>query len=270
MRNKKILRGLDKKMNGLEIGPCHRPAAPKRDGWNCISVDHADRIELVRKYREHAGVDVNEIEEVDVVWTRGELSALFPHGACFDYIIASHVIEHTPDFVGFLQSCEKLLAPNGVLSLVVPDKRYCFDRFRPISTTGQIIQSHLDGRNRHSFSTIFDEKAYACNVDGEICWDRWASTTRWQLNHAFNDAFAEANQSIKLEHYVDAHAWCFVPSSFRLILQDLNELGFSSLRELVFFDTEFCEFFVQLGVKGHCVPVSRLEMLMRIQAELGN
>ena len=48
----------------------------------------------------------------------------------FDLVLASHVLEHTTSLIDFLNECTPLLADNGVLALVVPDHRYCFDRFR--------------------------------------------------------------------------------------------------------------------------------------------
>ena len=40
------------------------------------------------------------------------------------------MIEHTPDLIAFLADCDAVLKDTGVLSLVIPDKRYSFDRFR--------------------------------------------------------------------------------------------------------------------------------------------
>jgi len=117
-----LLRGIDRQALGLEIGPSHRPVAAKRNGFNVRILDHLDAPGLRAKYADH-GVDVAAIEEVDYVW-RGESLEALVGGERFAWIIASHVIEHVPDFIGFLGSCERILAPGGVLSLAVPDKRY--------------------------------------------------------------------------------------------------------------------------------------------------
>ena len=97
------------------------------------TIDHATREELVDKYRPH-NVDVSQIETVDWVWKGEPLDELLGperHGA-YDFFIASHVIEHFPDLLGFLRNVENLLRVGGVLSLVIPDKRYCFDFFKPL------------------------------------------------------------------------------------------------------------------------------------------
>ena len=77
------------------------------------------------------------------------------HGT-FDAFVASHVIEHTPDLIAFLDSAAALLKPEGVVVLAVPDKRYCFDYFQPLTTTGQIIESHSELRSRHNRRLAFD------------------------------------------------------------------------------------------------------------------
>ncbi len=90
----------------LEIGPSYNPLFPKGGPQQVHVLDHATREELVAKYRDHPSVDTTRIEEVDHVWTNGPLHEAVPrdmHGQ-YDAFVASHVIEHTPDLVGFLKS----------------------------------------------------------------------------------------------------------------------------------------------------------------------
>lgn len=107
---------------GLEIGPSHNPMAPRKAGFNVHTLDHLDAEGLRRKYANH-GVNVDDIEDVTFVWNGEPLHELVGGTAIYDWILASHVIEHTPDFVDFVQECEKLLKPDGCLTLVIPDKR---------------------------------------------------------------------------------------------------------------------------------------------------
>ena len=137
-RNDKVLCSIDRSMQILELGPLASPIAPKSDGWLTTVVDHASREQLIEKYRDDLNVDTSCIVDVDIVWTDGPLEATVPrelHGT-FDAFIASHVFEHIPDPIGLLRSLEQMLRPTGVVSLVIPDKRFCFDFFRPLSTTG--------------------------------------------------------------------------------------------------------------------------------------
>ena len=154
-RAEKILAEIDRGMRILELGPSFSPIAPKSAGWNSIVVDHASKDELVEKYRPDHSVDVSRIEDVDVVWEGEPLHEALPAAwlGTFDAFIASHVLEHIPDPIGLLQSLESILKPSGVVSLVIPDKRFCFDFFKPLSTTGGLLAAHERGATRHAHQT---------------------------------------------------------------------------------------------------------------------
>ncbi len=110
---------------GLEIGPSYNPLVSKASGARVETVDHADRTTLVEKYRSWGLPEAKlaAIEDVDHIWSEGSLAEVVTERCAFDYIVASHVIEHTVDLIGFLQDCSSLLTMSGVLALVVPDKR---------------------------------------------------------------------------------------------------------------------------------------------------
>jgi SAM-dependent methyltransferase len=154
-REEKVFHLLDKKGVGLEIGPSHNPIAPKAKGFNVHILDHASAAELRNKYQGH-GVNLDNIEEVDFVWHGEPLQELIGKTGCYDWIIASHVIEHVPNFISYLQQCEALLKPAGILSLVIPDKRYCFDYFSSCSSTGNVLDAYAEKRVRPSHGQIFD------------------------------------------------------------------------------------------------------------------
>jgi len=253
-------------MVGLEIGPCHRPITPKKEGWNVLTLDHLDREGLIKKYKGHEGVDIQNIEDVDIIWHGEPLDKLIANNY-FDFIIASHVIEHTPNLVSFINECGKLLKDDGILSLIIPDKRFCFDMLRPLSTTGRVLQAHAEKRSKHNPSNIFDEKAYSCNKLGEICWDT-SDKRDFGMNHTLIEAIDTFNRSLTSESYIDAHAWCFTPTSFRLIIQDLNELNISNMKELHFSDTSYCEFFIQLSKSAPSSKMDRRETMKIIESEL--
>src|SRR5215471_17380815 len=139
-----LLEPIDQTASIIEIGPSYNPIAPKAKGWNTKTIDVARKSELIEKYRDHQGVDLACIEDVDFIWQDGPVHAAVPpalHGT-FEAFIASHVIEHSPDFIDFLDSAARLLTPTGIVILVIPDKRWCFDYFRPLTTTGDILSAH--------------------------------------------------------------------------------------------------------------------------------
>jgi predicted SAM-dependent methyltransferase len=264
----KTMHALKKDGLGLEIGPSHNPMAPKKAGYNVHVLDHATAEELRIKYTGHP-VNLDNIEEVDFVWRGEPLSELIGREHCYDWIVASHVIEHVTDFVGFLRQCEKLLAPGGVISLVVPDKRYCFDYYRWPSNTGDALQAYTDNRVRHAPGTVFDHFSNASKMGDNICWsvqDRGDV----KMVHTLDEAESYWKQALKNEEYIDAHSWKFTPSSFRIILNDLQKLGLTELAEVASFDTVGFEFWITLGKRQpDSVIYDRQELNRQMVREIG-
>lgn len=70
------------------------------------------------------------------------------------------------------------------------------------------------------------------------------------------------------DRYMDAHVWCYVPSSFRLIVDDLRELGHLSLGISEFITPGGFEFFVALSMRPNETRISRSQTLMMVHDEL--
>jgi SAM-dependent methyltransferase len=186
----------------------------KTDGWEVWSVDHASRQELVEKYGPDPKVTEWRIGEVDFVWRDGTLENAVPseHHGSFDACIASHVLEHMPDPIGVLQSLGCLLKPSGVISLAVPDQRFCFDFFKPISTVGELLEARRHQAARHSHNTRFGHRRPV------------AELPFFESLEAAKRGFDSYGDGPD-DPYVDCHAWHFTPSSFELAVRELGALG---------------------------------------------
>ncbi|GJE13295.1 class I SAM-dependent methyltransferase [Methylobacterium longum] len=270
-RVQQLLRSLTKKDRIIEVGPSFRPIAPKRDGWNTFVIDHASRDDLLKKYHDQT---VEQIEEVDFVWTGGSLADAVPedqHGT-FDAFIASHVIEHTTDIVTFLRAAETLLRPDGIIILAVPDKRKCFDFFRYPSATAEAITAFLERRDRHTVRTHID---YALNMALKSGTEgAWAGDDLRRAELVCSPA-AEPHwrATAQLPGYTDAHAWVFVPASFSLMILELTLLGYLNLRIEDMLEMYATEFFVwlrkgALSLTAEEVRSERTNLMERIIVEL--
>jgi len=249
----KILHKCNLDGKGLEVGPSYNPIVPKRDGYDVETIDHLDKKGLQEKY---AGkdVDLSNIEEVDYVWSGELYTDLTGKKNYYDYIIASHVIEHTNDLVGFLKDCSNLLKENGILSLVVPDKRFSFDYLRPVTGISRVIERHLSSSPVHSPGTVYEHVVSVC-VD---------------LKPEFNiqEAVRVYNESLESEEYFDAHNWIFTQNSFELIIYDLNCLGLIDLKVAASFETSGHEFFVSLEKRSDSFIADdkeRMDIALRAQ-----
>jgi len=63
--------------------------------------------------------------------------------------------------------------------------------------------------------------------------------------------------------YIDVHNWRFTPSSFKLIVNDIGILSYTSLSTSTFFETEGCEFIIQLqkGTANFFSDERRMELI---------
>jgi SAM-dependent methyltransferase len=266
-RKRRVLATIDRNGLGVEIGPSHDPIAPKREGFRVHVIDHASREELIAKYSTHTGLPLDRIEEVDFVWKGQSYLELTGTPKHYDWIIASHLIEHTPDLIAFLEDCDSILKDGGVLSLVIPDKRYCFDRFRPITGLARVIDSHVAGNRIHSAGTVAEFFMNVAVKGHALAWDE-RTRAGYDFIHSAGDAKKGMSDVLERHAYLDVHNWCFVPHSFRLILADLHALGYTKLREVGFDAPGGYEFYVTLGRHGAGPALSRLEIMKAIDAEV--
>lgn len=238
-----------KDMKVLEIGPSFNPVAPKSSGWYSFSLDHATEDELRAKYKGQQALE--RIEPVDYLWKDGPLHAAVPEReyGTFDALIASHVLEHIPDPISFFRSATVLLKPEGLVSLVMPDKRMIFDFFKPVTLTSDWLMAHRNRLTRHTKKTAFDYIAYNVNESHQIT---WSLRPLGEFNFFGYDVLTEAKQAF--DHtpddcsgpYVDYHATICTPSSLELIFLELKYLGLLPFEHACSFPVSGCEFYVTL------------------------
>jgi SAM-dependent methyltransferase len=238
------LKHIAKWQKGIEIGPWFAPLAAKSEGYNCLAFDVFDTETLKKSAERDPLIDnsrISSIETVDIVGSsteiydviaaRGELST-------FDYIISSHNFEHLPNPIKFLRGCEKVLKVGGYLSMAVPDKRACFDYFRPASTLGSWLEAYTNNSIRPTAAQGFEQGSFNCkysDVDEErssfpLTKDPGKIKLQVDLKNSF-DTYINRKASEE-QIYCDTHCWTFTPSSFYSILLDTMFL------KLIQFDVE--------------------------------
>ncbi|MBS1602631.1 MAG: hypothetical protein JST42_08175 [Bacteroidetes bacterium] len=266
-REEKILLHVNKEKWGVEIGPSHSPLAPRSQGFKVHVIDHASKEDLKKKYADHSNVDTTKIEDVDFIWHGQTYAQLTGKSNFYSWIIASHLIEHTPDLINFLNQCDELLTDYGVLSLAIPDGRFCFDHFRPITGISKVIDAHYNKNTIHTPGTAAEYFLNFSNKQALICWD---NSIDGDYTLPFSTQDARQQMELIRDHkvYVDLHSWCFTPTSFRLIIRDLGDLGFISLKEVDFYPSSGCEFFITLGRHGKGYTENRLTALKQISSEI--
>jgi SAM-dependent methyltransferase len=277
LRPRSVLRErLSKDMHLLELGPLAAPIVPKREGWNTCVVDRESREDLLSTFY-YLGSELQKIEDIDVIWQAGLIHDAFSANEhrTFDAIVVSHVLEHLIDPISFFQSASKLLKPTGELLLLLPDKRFSFDYFRPITLTGDLFDAYRSKLKNHERRTAFNHLAYGVTKRGLISWDlslikRLEFICNLEVSMQRADAHAGPDG---LPNY-DFHAWCFVPSSFELIALELLHLNLIDFSVEVVSQAFNGEFFVAMKAsEGRRLSLDnlaqqRLRLLRQIFVEI--
>ncbi len=230
-QRKAILRdGLDlAAMTGLEIGPLADPVVLRSEG-RVLYVDHTDTAHLRETYRDNALVPLERIVDVDVVWGETVLAtALAPvlgDGVRVDYVIASHVAEHVPDLVTWLGEIADVLAPDGTLRLVMPDRRFSFDALREPTRLTDTLAAWVLRARRPQVRDVLDFRLhYAPDVRPQAIYDGTERREDLVRAHSFEVAAQCAGWARDLDVYLDVHCTVVHPGEFARLLADLAALG---------------------------------------------
>jgi predicted SAM-dependent methyltransferase len=196
--------------HGLEIGPLSRPLVLKKD-YSVKYVDHCSTNELIAKYP-NTDDHIAGIEEVDLVWVDKSLKEM-NNNTLVDYLVASHVIEHVPDPVGWIEEVRDVLKEEGKLYLVIPDMRFTFDAFRGETPLQEFRDAYTEKRRRPNWRAIADHFVNVRKVDTWAIWDDYSLIHRSQPHHNF-DELQLAMKNFQDGKYVDVHVSVFTPWSF--------------------------------------------------------
>jgi len=229
LRNERLLSYCHSFEKGLEVGPLSNPLATKQQYPFVEYADYASKEELAQTSNSDPNVDVNAIPEIDHVCR--SIDDFLNINNTYDFVLASHVIEHVPDLFGWIKVISFLLNANGKLILAVPDKRFCFDYFRNETTFGECLEAFWEKRRRPSTRQVYDAFSLARHVYSHNSWEEAPGK---ETDSMFNiaTAYELAKQSFEESRYRDCHCWVFTYDSFLDLIETGNTLGLIELRVL--------------------------------------
>jgi hypothetical protein len=210
-------------------------------------VDHCDRDELRIKYKHDNNVPIDRIPEIDFVVRDGKFVNVVRDKGPYQTVIASHVIEHVPDIIGWLSDVWTILETGGKLCLAVPDKRFTFDCMRRSSTIKDAKEAFAARRWRPSLDSVCDSYRNVVGVTAEEIW-----TGRFSRDNAepgWPDSVVQAKIDDYLKgEYVDVHCWVFSPWEFIRLIGNICDTCGIHFRMVHFLNTKLGdeEFHVQL------------------------
>lgn len=121
---------------GLEIGARHFPL-PAPPGVTVRYVDRYTESETRLKSAEFRESDLVKPDYVEDGFTLASIA-----DKSQDFVIANHVLEHSPNPLQAVENWARVLRPGGVLFLSVPIAAHCFDRGRPLTDVAHLLDDY--------------------------------------------------------------------------------------------------------------------------------
>lgn len=234
--------------NILEIGAGAIPLFEKEVYKNSRILDYYSTEEIAKHFELDYGIseakDVN-FPSVDFVCKDGSLSRTVGE-ARFDVVYSSHALEHQPCLVSHLMEIERILAPDAIVAMLIPDKEHTFDALRQLSTTGDALYAYHSGNKLQRGKEVFEFFARKIDLNPGR---KVRSEDTFCFSHTVHHAYEKFKSSISDNSmYVDIHNWVFTPKNLALILVELYMLGLTRLFPQIVSDVIGNEFMCVLNV----------------------
>lgn len=227
VRREKIIGPLNMAGHGIEIAPYFNPILLKSE-FNVVYTDYISTEEIRAKAALNPGSVGAFIPEVDYVWTPGKpLRECISRDVSFDYAVASHVVEHVPNMIGWLNDILAVLKTGGVLALCVPDKEKSVDYYRSETTIAQLVGSWVEQRANPDPSQVFDYLS-------QTFYDVGVRPGPFELGVPFEEVERPYTDRQSLEYamrshadnsYIDVHATAWTAQGFCKTIRRLAAMG---------------------------------------------
>lgn len=209
----------------LEIGALVNPILHRQDG-NVFYADHLSTGGLKKQFSWDKNFDFDRLVSVDFVWDNHQ-----PFKECvgreFDYVVASHVGEHVPNLIGWIDQISNVLTAKGQLRLALPDGRYCFDMKRQDSRLSDLLAAWM--RKSYCPETHFVLDFALNKVDDQLVQDmhiRYVKdfdTSELPSQFPFHEVLQWGERTLDPKHYEDVHCWVLHLNLFAKFMMTLTQ-----------------------------------------------
>lgn len=222
----------------LEIGPLTSPNLTKDRFKHVYYADIRSTEDIKSFYRAHTNIQQENIVDIDYVINKNGYADTMSNVEKFDYVVATHVIEHVPQLILWLQDLAKILKPAGKLCLTVPDKRYTFDHYRHSTSFAEIYDVYSRNIINHP-ARVLDQDINATLNDVVYWWKNFNNMDMIPNDTEQYTRALEFYQKARIDNYnMSGHYSVFTPESFLLILYGMNKLSLLPFKCAEFHSTE--------------------------------
>ncbi|MCJ7444371.1 MAG: class I SAM-dependent methyltransferase [Methanotrichaceae archaeon] len=125
--------------NGLEIGALHNPLTLPSDA----KALYVDRLPVEALRKQYPELDAYRLVNTDII-DDGETLARISNSSQ-DFLIENHFLEHCQDPFRAVENAIRVLKPGGVYYVALPDKRFSFDKDRPLTSLHHLKMDYCKG-----------------------------------------------------------------------------------------------------------------------------
>jgi hypothetical protein len=210
---------------GLEIAPYFHPVTD-RSKHDVFYVDCIDNDEIRRKAASNPGASANEVPLIDAVWLPGKRLAECVAGRQFGYVVASHVLEHVPNPLGWLLDILECMEVGGRIAILLPSKLHTMDHYRPLTTFAEVVGWWVEKPTRPTALQVMDFLSQSFLDDGRVSFD--APMPPFDLvprHYSDQQALDFARYVDSTDSYLDIHCTVWTPESFVDVFERMVRLG---------------------------------------------
>jgi SAM-dependent methyltransferase len=211
--------------HGLEISPLFAQLVVRGEA-QMVYCDRLSTEDLQSREKDNQGrIGLKcEVEEMDFVWKDGTLlPAYFGDDEKFDFVVSSHVMEHVPNFLGFLAQQFQICKDDGVVCFVVPDVKLTGKYFQPLTTPAQLIDVLLVNRDKPSPGMVYEATYHIFEWPGL---ENLRAKHVLETQRGYTTAQAAEFARVAVERYIDVHCWSFTYSTFEDVFAEVRDAGF--------------------------------------------
>ena len=221
---------------GLEVAPYFNPAIDA-DKYNVRYTDYISSEEIMKKAAENPGAVGRKVPEIHFVWQPGKsLRECVNEKIEFDYALASHVIEHVPNTIGWLNHILETMRVGAKLALAVPDRRRTMDFYRRETTFGELVGNWINNPAIPTPTQVFDflSQSFYDNRTAENGYKMLDvnNTPFEKIDRHYSDqqALEFAAFTVNQNHYLDVHCTVWTPEQFVEVFNRVVGIGLMNVR----------------------------------------
>lgn len=199
---------------GIEIAPYFNPIVD-RTQYDVLYVDCIDNDEIQRKAAENPGAVNRIVPEIDTVWVPGvPLRKCIGHEPLF-YAVASHVMEHVPNPLGWINDILAVLEPGGLIALILPNRERSMDYYRQPTSFAQLIGWAIEKPAHPTPTQVMDFLSVSFEDNPTVNFDEpLPPFSQAKRHYSDTDAIGFAEFVQRENHYLDVHCSVWTPASF--------------------------------------------------------